>query len=166
MKNHGHILISDKFGPDIQYHINSVAPYSDYGSFFHKMFAFEGDWWTSFYGPHYSQDAVTILPIVLHPKSRGRLWLQSSSPDDPPFIDPKYFSHPADVQTMITAIKTILAMIEITPELKKFAFELPTLPVLPMCQNLSSSHSGQILTTILILWVFSCRKVWWFLLIF
>jgi len=108
--------------------------------FFHKIFGFEGDWWKEFYGPHYAQDAVTILPIVLHPQSRGRLWLQSSSPDDPPYIDPKYYSHPQDIQTMIKAIKLILEIIENTPELKKFGFELPADPVFPMCQNNSSTQ--------------------------
>ena len=75
------------------------------------------------------------------PQSRGRLWLQSSSPDDPPYIDPKYYSHPQDIQTMIKAIKLILEIIENSPELKKFGFELPAEPVLPMCQNKSSTHS-------------------------
>ena len=75
------------------------------------------------------------------PKSRGRLWLQSSSPDDPPYIDPKYYSHPQDIQTMIKAIKLILEIINNTTELKEFGFELPAEPVLPMCQNMSSNHS-------------------------
>ena len=74
-------------------------------------------------------------------KSRGRLWLQSSSPDDPPYIDPKYYSHPQDIQTMIKAIKLILEIINNTTELKEFGFELPAEPVLPMCQNMSSNQS-------------------------
>ena len=63
-----YFCVLDNLGPDIQYHINGVAPYSDFGAFFHKIFGFEGDWWKEFYGPHYAQDAVTILPIVLHPQ--------------------------------------------------------------------------------------------------
>ena len=74
-------------------------------------------------------------------QSRGRLWLQSSSPDDPPYIDPKYYSHPQDIQTMIKAIKLILEIINNTTELKEFGFELPAEPVLPMCQNMSSTQS-------------------------
>ena len=62
---------NDSLGPDIQYHINSVAPYSDYGSFFYKIFGFNPSWWHEFYASFYQQDAVTVLPIVLHPKSRG-----------------------------------------------------------------------------------------------
>lgn len=125
-----------RLGPDIQYHINSVAPYSDFGSFFYKIFGFQPGWWESFYGSHYAQDAVTILPIVLHPKSRGWVRLQSSNPDDPPLINPRYLTHPDDVQTLVNAIKIIIGMIDNTPELKQdFApFALPN-ETLPMCQN-------------------------------
>ena len=63
-----YICVLDNLGPNIQYHINGVAPYSDFGAFFHKIFGFEGHWWKELYGPHYAQDAVTILPIVLHPQ--------------------------------------------------------------------------------------------------
>lgn len=94
-------------GPDIQYHINSVAPYSDYGAFFYKIFGFVPGWWNEFYAPHYAQDAVTILPIVLHPKSRGRVWLRSSSPDDAPLIDPRYLTHPEDVKTLIKVLSML-----------------------------------------------------------
>ena len=55
---------SNRLGPNIQYHINSVAPYSDYGSHFHIIFGFKKDNWSDiFYKPHYAKDAVTILPI-------------------------------------------------------------------------------------------------------
>ena len=107
-------------GPDIQYHINSVAPYSDYGSFFHKIFGFTTDWWNDYYSSHYAKDAVTILPIIMRPKSRGKIWLQSSNPLDFPLIDPKYYSHPDDVKTMVAGIKTILNMIQNTSELKQY----------------------------------------------
>lgn len=127
---------SSGLGPDIQYHINSVAPYSDFGSFFHKIFGFQPHWWESFYGSHYAQDAVTILPIVLHPKSRGWVRLQSSNPEHPPMINPRYFTHPEDVKTLIKAIKIIIGMIDNTPELKnEFGpFSLPN-ETFPMCQD-------------------------------
>ena len=108
------------FFPDVQYHINSVAPYSDYGFLFHKIGGFKEDWYNDFYSSHYAKDAATILPVVLRPKSRGRLWLQSADPFEPPYIDPKYYTHPDDVKTMIAGIKSILNMIENTPELKEY----------------------------------------------
>ena len=74
------VVGEEKSPPDIQYHINSVAPYSDYGAFFYKIFGFEAHWWNTYYANYYSSDAATILPIILHPKSRGQIQLQSSYP--------------------------------------------------------------------------------------
>ena len=108
---HSDLVGSEKSPPDIQYHINSVAPYSDYGAYFHKIFGFEPHWWNWAYSKYYSEDASTILPIILHPKSRGKVYLQSSYPLDPPLIDPKYLSNPEDVQTLIQAIKIIIHLI-------------------------------------------------------
>ena len=109
-----------KVAPDVQYIINNVPPYSDYGALFYKMFGFETDWWNEFYSSHYAKDAVTILPVILRPKSRGRLMLQSSDPLDKPLIDPKYYDNPDDVKTMVAGIKKMLDLIEKTPELKAY----------------------------------------------
>jgi len=123
-----------KYPPDVQYHINSVAPYSDYGFLFHKIGGFKQDWYRDYYSSHYAKDAATILPVVLRPKSRGHLWLQSSDPFEPPYIDPKYYTHPDDVKTMIAGIKSILNMIENTPELKEYGYDLIREPF-PHCKN-------------------------------
>lgn len=43
----------------------------------------------------------TVLPILLRPKSKGSIRLQSDDPFDPPLIDPNYLDHPDDVKTML-----------------------------------------------------------------
>lgn len=45
-----------------------------------------------------------ILPILLHPKSKGSIRLQSDDPFDSPLIDPNYLDHPDDVKTMLRGI--------------------------------------------------------------
>ena len=57
------------FFPDVHYHINSMAPYSDYGFLFHKIGGFREDWCNDYYTSHYAKDAATILPVILLPKS-------------------------------------------------------------------------------------------------
>ena len=54
--------------------------------------------WDDFLSPYYGRDAVTVLPVILHPKSRGSIRLRSDNPFDHPSIDPKYFSHPDDLR--------------------------------------------------------------------
>ena len=39
--------------------------------------------------------------VLLHPKSRGTIRLQSTDPFDPPLIDPNYFNHPDDMKEAI-----------------------------------------------------------------
>src|SRR4051812_9378829 len=61
--------------------------------------------------PHFapeSNDGVprfTIIPGITRPKSRGTICLPAADPDAPIEIDPCYFSHPDDMQTMIRAVR-------------------------------------------------------------
>uniref|UniRef100_T1J043 Glucose-methanol-choline oxidoreductase N-terminal domain-containing protein n=1 Tax=Strigamia maritima TaxID=126957 RepID=T1J043_STRMM len=55
--------------------------------------------------PADEKDVISFLPILLRPKSRGFVSLMSKNPHDPPIIDPKYLSHPDDVQVLIEGIK-------------------------------------------------------------
>ncbi|XP_061193348.1 L-sorbose 1-dehydrogenase-like [Saccostrea echinata] len=52
--------------------------------------------------------------ILLHPKSRGTIRLQSTDPFDPPLIDPKYLDHPDDVKTLLKGIQQILKLANTT----------------------------------------------------
>jgi len=61
--------------------------------------------------PHFAperNDGVprfTIIPGITRPKSRGTVCLTAPDPDAPIEIDPCYFSHPDDMQTMIRAVR-------------------------------------------------------------
>lgn len=47
----------------------------------------------------------SILPILLHPKSRGTIRLQSNDPFDPPLMDPNYLDHPDDIKTFLRGME-------------------------------------------------------------
>ena len=50
--------------------------------------------------PHLGH-GYTLHATLMRPMSRGCVTLQSANPQDPPLIDPKYLSHPDDLQTLI-----------------------------------------------------------------
>jgi len=51
--------------------------------------------------------AATFAPGLLHPKSRGEIYLNTSSGGvhSPPVIDPKYLSHPDDVEVLLKGLR-------------------------------------------------------------
>ncbi|EKM50834.1 uncharacterized protein PHACADRAFT_264347 [Phanerochaete carnosa HHB-10118-sp] len=57
-------------------------------------------------GTTQSTDKVVAIQAALqHPFSQGRLYINSSDPFDPPVIDPKYISHPADIVMLREGLK-------------------------------------------------------------
>ncbi|KAL8788896.1 MAG: hypothetical protein Q9213_001419 [Squamulea squamosa] len=48
---------------------------------------------------------ATVATLLAAPLSRGTVTISSANPADPPVIDPKYLSHPADVELVILALR-------------------------------------------------------------
>lgn len=61
--------------------------------------------------PHFAPETndgvprFTIIPGITRPQSRGTVCLTAADPDAPLEIDPRYFSHPDDMATMIRAVR-------------------------------------------------------------
>jgi hypothetical protein len=75
---------------------------------------------------------ISVSPVVLHPKSRGHVTLKSSNPLDPPLMYANYFTDPADMATMLDAIKITLRLGNTSVLKERFGFELDTTPI-PSC---------------------------------
>ncbi len=56
----------------------------------------------SFPGPEHS---FWLWPNIMHLKSKGKVTLRSSAPDEPPLIDPGYLTVPEDLQKCKTALQ-------------------------------------------------------------
>ena len=50
-------------------------------------------------------NGYAIVPGVIRPLSRGRLWLRSADPAEHPALDPHYLEEPADLRALVTAMK-------------------------------------------------------------
>lgn len=48
-----------------------------------------------------NQEGVTLMPILLKPKSRGTVRLNSSNIMVPPDINPNYLEYPDDVKVLV-----------------------------------------------------------------
>ena len=53
----------------------------------------------------------TLFPILLHPKSRGEVLLDTRDPFDPPTIHPQYLSDQSDVVTLLRGIRFVQKLV-------------------------------------------------------
>jgi choline dehydrogenase len=69
----------------------------------------------------------TMNAAATHPRSRGRLWLDSPDPQKPPRIDPAYFADPADLDDVVTGLHAAIEIAQ-QPSFRKFVkgVNLPT----------------------------------------
>ncbi|GBM55349.1 hypothetical protein AVEN_187320-1 [Araneus ventricosus] len=59
------------------------------------------DYFEAIFGPYKDKHFYFCLSQILRPKGRGEVTLRSADPYDPPVIDPKYFSHPDDLEVIV-----------------------------------------------------------------
>jgi choline dehydrogenase len=75
--------------PDIQF-IGGPTSFVDHGRFSLPL-------------PNFT---MNVAPT--HPRSRGRLWLDSADPTRPPRIDPAYFTDPADLRDVVAGLRAVI----------------------------------------------------------
>ncbi|GBM94467.1 Glucose dehydrogenase [FAD, quinone] [Araneus ventricosus] len=85
------------------------------------------------YEPYKEKPFYWCLSHILHPKGRGYVTLRSNDPYDPPMIDPKYFSHPDDLEIVVAGMKKCKEIGESEPLVKIGSKLFST--VYPGCEN-------------------------------
>ena len=70
----------------------------------------------------------------MRPKSRGKISLKSTDPNDPPKIEPNYLTHPDDIRTLIEGIK-LVRKIGNSTAFNAFGAEFFDKPF-PLCEHL------------------------------
>ncbi|GFG34276.1 hypothetical protein Cfor_00519 [Coptotermes formosanus] len=74
-----------------------------------------------------------IIPIILRPKSKGRVKLRDNNPFHKPLIFPNYFDYTYDMEILLKGVKKAVELSE-TNAFKKFGSKLHDTPV-PGCQS-------------------------------
>ncbi|KAL5239947.1 hypothetical protein ACI65C_007357 [Semiaphis heraclei] len=60
-------------------------------------------------------DGFTVFPMVMRPKSRGRVWLSDDDPFHHPLIDPNYFADEADLDVAVAGVRIVQRMLRTGP---------------------------------------------------
>jgi glucose dehydrogenase (acceptor) len=87
--------------PDVQFFLASFADSSDGGLFGKRASGISDNYYAEVYERILFKDAVMILPLLMRPKSRGKILLRDTNPLSHPLIYPNYFHHPQDIKIMV-----------------------------------------------------------------
>lgn len=109
--------------PDLSFMLLPVGLTADFGIHLRKIINLREDIWQRYFKPLIGQTTISILPIILHPKSKGTVKLRSKNFIDPPVINPNYLSEPDDVKKLISGIRIIEKLIE-TSSMQKLGAEI------------------------------------------
>ncbi|KAL0266696.1 UNVERIFIED_CONTAM: hypothetical protein PYX00_009169 [Menopon gallinae] len=117
--------------PDVQFHFAPSSVNSDNGEQIRKVLGLRDRVYNTVYKPLVNAETWTILPLLLRPKSTGRVRLKSKNPFHYPIIEPNYFRYQEDLNVLVEGIKIAMA-ISNTSAFQKYGSRPHTIP-LPGC---------------------------------
>ncbi|KAL1471792.1 hypothetical protein MTO96_039725, partial [Rhipicephalus appendiculatus] len=109
--------------PDIEIVLFSMSPASREGERFMLDIGLDPKAYDEYYKPLRGIHGYNLVPVLLHPKSRGVVRLKSADPRMPPAIDPRYLSHPDDIRVIVQGMKASAQIAE-TEAFKKLGSKL------------------------------------------
>ncbi|XP_050440620.1 glucose dehydrogenase [FAD, quinone]-like isoform X2 [Adelges cooleyi] len=97
----------------------------------HTLFGLRRDVYDKVYKPTENMDGFVVLPMIMLPKSKGRISLNDANPLHHPLIDPNYFSNEADLDVAVAGVRLFQKMLR-TDAMKKLNATILNTP-LPGC---------------------------------
>jgi Choline dehydrogenase and related flavoproteins len=88
--------------PDIQLFFASAADNDDGGLFNKRNNGLKDDYYAGVFEPILYRDSITLAPLLLRPRSRGRIKLRTADPLDHPMIRPNYLYDEKDLKTLVS----------------------------------------------------------------
>ncbi|CAH0563705.1 unnamed protein product [Brassicogethes aeneus] len=119
--------------PDLQLMMLPLGIEEDSGLYLRKLMGISDATWYNYF--HHVNKSIAVLPVLLHPKSRGTVRLESKNIDKQPLIDPNYLSVEDDVETLYEGIQIVKKFVDAEP-MRNLGAELNALP-LPGCEHLT-----------------------------
>lgn len=116
--------------PNIGFMVLPMGVSADGGAHLRNLLNIDDQVWNEYFDPLIGHHTVSILPIVLHPKSRGTVQRDG----DNILINPNYLTDDEDVDTLVMGLRIIEQLLEM-PALKKLGAEINPKPM-PGCGHL------------------------------
>ncbi|XP_063930036.1 glucose dehydrogenase [FAD, quinone] [Zophobas morio] len=117
--------------PDIELLFISGSIVSD--PLLRKDFGITDDIYNAVYKPIENYDTFMVFPMLMRPKSKGRIMLKNNNYKTKPYIFPNYFAYDEDMATIIGGVRLLLNITE-QPALKVLNTKLHDIP-LPQCSK-------------------------------
>lgn len=110
----GFVNLGSNFTHTLGFMVLPVGITFDAGYHLHTLMNLRDDVWNSYFQPlvDKGEQSVTILPILLHPESKGFIKLRDTNPHSSPVIQPNYLTEQKDIQTLITGLKILQQMVD------------------------------------------------------
>ncbi|XP_050439422.1 glucose dehydrogenase [FAD, quinone]-like isoform X1 [Adelges cooleyi] len=119
--------------PDMELVFGPGALTGDTGGSLHRLLGMDDEFFERVYGAYSGRDAWGLVPILLRPKSRGRIKLRSANPFQFPMFYAGYLTDPVDRKVLIEGIKQAVAVSE-TNAFQKYGSKLLPVPF-PGCEH-------------------------------
>lgn len=91
-------------------------------------FGFNNQIFSDTFGPLGRAETFMVFPMLMRPKSRGRIMLKSRNPKAYPELVPNYFEYKEDLQKIIEGIKVAIEIAN-QPAMKKIGAKLYDIPI-------------------------------------
>lgn len=133
-------FITSKFNqrydqPDLELVMGPGSLVGDTGGSLRKMFSLREDIFNEVYGPYVGQDAFSVVPVLLQPRSKGRIKLRSKNPFHWPVFYANYYNDEHDIRIMVEGIKQAVEIGE-SRAFSRYNSRLLRRP-LPACRHFS-----------------------------
>lgn len=138
LKDYPRLTSREKKGtdvPDIELVLGISALTGDISGSYRGLLGLTDEFYKEVFSGYEGFDAFSIVPVLLQPKSRGRVTLKSCDPHDQPIFDINYYDHEDDLKTMVRGIKKVVTFnvmfILISPRLFILRFTITAFPTHP-----------------------------------
>lgn len=129
----GFVSTKNVTAPNLQYMVLPVGISADRGSYFRKNLGITDKIWSNYFAKIFDKYSTTFMTLLLHPKSRGEVRIQSKNSNIPPIINPNYLHHKDDLKILVDGLKMLKKVIE-TKTMKSISAQLNNLHF-PGCEH-------------------------------